>query len=569
MRILLAFTFMASAASAQPTFTRVTDPANPLVHDALESGGMSWVDLDGDSLLDVFVAHGNLASQDNALYRNLGGFQFRRVTTGAVVHDGGSSIGGAWGDWNGDGRPDLFVTNRNNFGNFLYQGLGDTSFVRVAAATEIANSNSASWVDLDGDGDLDLYVVNFQGDDYLYVNGGAPGFALTRDATRAITVGAEFSIAGNWSDVNDDGLPDLFVGNAGNQNDALWINQGGLDFVRTTIADGRSTLGGSWGDFDDDGHMDFFAANYLSQASFLYHNAGPPTYALQSIAAGAMTTELASAVGSAWGDVDNDGDLDLFVARDGAAHALYLNDGPPAYTFTKVATGDEVTTVSNGFGCGMVDIDRDGWLDLFVADRTNQDDLLFRNGGGTNHWLELHLAGAGANTMAIGARVRVHATIQGVGRWLTREMQAQSGYNSQVVDLHFGLGDATVADSVVVRWPSGTVESLPGVQADDRRTIIEGVGLVAVPARSAEFGLKVVPQGARFAIRYALPQAGRATLRLYDVRGRLVRTVADGDSEAGTHSAWLERAVLPASGLYFLRLSTGAHAAVAKVLNVR
>jgi hypothetical protein len=165
--------------------------------------------------------------------------------------------------------------------------------------------------------------------------------------------------------------------------------------------------------------------------------------------------------------------------------------------------------------------------------------------------------------------VRVHAIIQGVGRWMTREVQAQSGYNSQVVDLHLGLGDATVADSVVVRWPSGAVESLPGVQADDRRTIVEGVGVVAVPGRAEAFRLSVVPQGGRFAIRYALPHAGRATLKLYDVRGRLVRTIADGDSEAGTHSAWLDRAALPASGLYFLRLSTGDNAAVAKVLNVR
>jgi hypothetical protein len=567
--LVLACALLAPTAFAAATFTRVTDPANPLVNDALESGGMSWVDLNGDGRLDVFVAHGNLANQDNALLLNQGGMSFLPVTTGALVHDGGSSIGGAWGDWDNDGFPDLFVTNRNNWGNFLYHGLGDTLFDKVTTGpvvTDIANSNSASWIDADNDGDLDLYVINFQGDDYLYVNGGPPSFPLTRDATRTITVGTEFSIAGNWADYNEDNRPDLFIGNAGNQNDALWTNQGGLTWTRTTLADGRQTLGGSWGDYDDDGHLDFFAANLLNQASILWHNAGPPTYALSPVAAGAMTTELASSVGSAWGDVDNDGDLDLYVARDGQVAALYLNDGPPAYTFTRKNSGVEVTTVSNGFGCGMVDVDNDGRLDLFVANRTNQSDLLYHNEGDVNHWLALHLVGTASNRSAIGARVRVKATIAGIPRWMTQEVQAQSGYNCQVVDLHFGLGDATVADSVVVRWPSGAVDELPGVQGDDRRVIVEGVGVVGVPAPAANaLSLRVGPGGR---VVFALPRAGRATVRLYDVRGRLVSTLADGTFEAGEHTL-RATAPMPARGLYFCRLEALGQAASHKYIVLR
>ncbi len=179
---LLFMTAFAPGAQAQ-NFVRVTDPAHPFLTDAYESGGASWIDLVGDGALDVFVANGNLSIQPNTLYRNTRAGSFVRVVTGPVAADGGSSIGGAFGDFDHDGRPDLFVTNRNNFGNFLYRGLGDTLFEKVTAVppvTDIANSNSSSWVDVDGDGDLDLYVVNFNGPDYLYINSGGPGFTFAR-----------------------------------------------------------------------------------------------------------------------------------------------------------------------------------------------------------------------------------------------------------------------------------------------------------------------------------------------------------------------------------------------------
>ena len=137
---LLALTLAVGLAHAQ-TFTRITDPTNPVVTDAFNSGGVSWIDLNGDGLLDLFVANGNLASQDDNLYLNLGGGNFYKVKTGQVVTSGGSSIGGAFGDYDNDGLPDLFVTNRNNVGNFLFHGLGDSSFVRIFTgqpANEIA-----------------------------------------------------------------------------------------------------------------------------------------------------------------------------------------------------------------------------------------------------------------------------------------------------------------------------------------------------------------------------------------------------------------------------------------------
>jgi hypothetical protein len=133
------------------SFTRILDPTNPVVTDAYESGGGAWVDVDDDGDLDLFVSHGNLSNQDNALYLNQGSGQFTKVTTGAIVHDGGTSIGSTWADYDADGHLDCFVTNRNNFGNFLYRGIGAGQFVRVTGvppAADFGNSNSSSWVDL-------------------------------------------------------------------------------------------------------------------------------------------------------------------------------------------------------------------------------------------------------------------------------------------------------------------------------------------------------------------------------------------------------------------------------------
>jgi hypothetical protein len=459
------------------TFTHIFDATNPVVHDGRETGGGSWIDVDGDGDLDLFVAYGNTVSQNNAIFLNDGGMAFHRLGTGPVVNDGGTSIGGCWGDFDHDGRPDLFVTNRGFFGNFLYHTVADTVFQRltgIAPDTDRSNSNSSSWVDIDGDGDLDLYVVNFQADDFLYLNAGPPTYALTRTVVPSLTPGAEFSIHGTWADFDDDNDMDLFIGNAGNQDDYLFVNNGGLSFARRVLHDGRASLGASWGDYDNDGYLDLFVANYLNQVSILYHNDGPPGFAFTPQPAAVLPAGIANAVGSAWGDVDNDGDLDLLVANDnGESETLYLNGGPPNYTFTRVTSGPLVSSGGFSFGCSLADIDGDGDLDVFVANRQGQDDALYRNDGPTGAWLEVRLEGTVSNRSAIGARVRVLARIGGALRWQTQQVLPLTGYNSQNLELHFGLGDGAQADSVDIRWPSGLRQSLGSVAAGQRLHVVE------------------------------------------------------------------------------------------------
>jgi hypothetical protein len=267
-----------------------------------------------------------------------------------------------------------------------------------------------------------------------------------------------------------------------------------------------------------------------------------------------------NAIGSVWGDVDNDGDLDLVTASNSASEALFLNSGPPGYTFTRVLTGDLVSSGGSSFGCSLADMDRDGDLDVFVANTNNENDFLFRNDGPAGHWLTLRLRG-NVNRSAIGARARVRATIGGVPRWMMQEVMPQSGYNSQNPELHFGLGDATSADSIDVRWPNGTHDISVNVAGDRWLAIVQGTQVGVGDGPRARVGLairSVTPNPSRGALRvaFSVPGAGAARVELIDVSGRRVAQREIGTPNGGENVIQLapERV---AAGVYVVRLIQG------------
>lgn len=558
------------------SFTKITDPTNPVVADEVESGGGTWLDINNDGFLDLFVANGNLSNVNNALYLNLKNGNFKKVTSGSIVSDGGSSIGGAAGDYNADGKLDLFVTNRNNFGNFLYRGSGDSVFTKITSGnpvTDIANSNSSSWIDIDNDGDLDLFTVNFQSDNYLYLNSGSPNYTFTKiDSGAPVKDGGKFSIQGIWADYNNDRKPDLFIGNAGAENDVLYMNQGSGYFMPTTFADGKSTLGASWGDYDNDGDLDLFTAMFLNQKSYLYVNNGPPNYSFTRIDTGIVSNDAGNSVGSTWCDIDNDGDLDLFVANDGQNNFLYMNSGFPDYRFTKVTTGVIVNDGGNSFGCAPADYDNDGDIDIFVANRIVEKNFLYANDGNSNHWITVKLVGINTNTSAIGTKVRIKATMNGTSVWQMQEVMAQTGYNSQNLWLHFGLGDATVIDSLTIEWQSGSTEYYTAQQVDKLFTFTEGVGPTGVSRTNinAPEGFKLYqnypnPFNPTTTVKFIIAENGEVTIKLFDSIGRMVRTVVRGTFIAGEHTAELNAENLP-SGVYYCKIITSSFTDVKKII---
>ena len=560
-------------------FTRIT--AGDIVNDVGRSTGCSWIDFDGDEDLDLFVSNGNQNSEANFLYENNGDGTFTKITTGLIVTDSNTSIGGTWGDYDNDGDPDLFVTNREGQNNSLYRNEGNGTFTKITSGKIVndgGNSNSSSWVDIDNDNNLDLFVVNFNEANFLYMNNGDGSF--TKIETGVIVTEVTFSICGIWGDYDNDNDPDLFIANAGSRNNSLYRNDNGGQFVKITtgaiVNDGGSAIGCSWGDYNNDSYLDLFVANFLNQNNFLYRNNGDGTFT--KITSGAIVSDGGNSVGSTWSDFDNDGDVDLFVGNDGQNNFLYSNNGNGQ--FTRITSGDIVNTGGSSFGLSSGDFDDDGNPDVFVANRAGETNFLFVNDGNGNNWLNVKCIGVLSNTSAIGVKVSVMATINDTLVWQSREISAQTGYNSETLRAHFGLGDATLIDSLRVIWPSGTIDVFEGFLPNKLVSITEGGEITGI-----EKADRVVPESfilsqnypnpfnPSTSIRYELTKSSSVVLQVFDVLGREVRVLVNEVKSAGLHEVkWdgLNDAGLPvSSGLYLYRIENHNQVVIKKMVMLR
>jgi hypothetical protein len=452
-----------------------------VAHDAGVSAGLAWGDYDGDGDPDLYIA--NWYDQANFLYRNDGTGTFTRVSGEPLVTDTAYSSGPAWGDFDNDGDLDLFVANQRNQHNHLYRNQGNDTFVRVESGEIVSDhgdSYSAAWADYDSDGLLDLFVSNAGGQpDFLYHNDGGGSFSRVTDGL-LVTEPAS-SYGASWGDLDDDGDADLFIATAGNEPNRLFLNNGDGSFTKVTdspVTEGPVfSNGGAWGDFDNDGDLDLFVGScrYFTYGvhDTLYRNDGGSfTEVTDSIVAIAERTSSAAS----WADVDLDADLDLMVVHYADGNSLYLNDGNGSFT----EYGERIPIGIAGFstGHGWADYDMDGDLDLALANWENQDNSLFANGTSGRHWLRIKLRGKQSNRSGIGATVRL-ATGSGESMvWQRRDINAGTSFRSQSsAEAHFGMGDSDTAAIVRVEWPSGRVDELRDLAADRVLTITEGDGV--------------------------------------------------------------------------------------------
>jgi len=388
----------------------------------------------------------------------------------------------------------------------LNDGTGKMTWSKSADVETIGPSTSGAMLDGDGDGLLDIYagywLVHYPEDPVVpshYYQGKGKGVFADVTAKSGFSPPSWFSVYGvSVLDFNNDGLPDIYVSNYHQYDNYLWKNLGGGMFADVAMetnsarddvkgGDAIHTGGHSYqssiGDIDGDGDLDIFVPNishprvqpWSDPSMFLVSQGGPNfKFGNKRKALGIVYDE--GDVNSSFADFDNDGDLDLFVISTYTAHypKLYRNDG--AAGFVDV-TYDMNLRVHQAQLAIWSDVDEDGDLDLLLTGPGpgHATNLFINHVGEKNHWLELDLQGTTSNREAIGARV----TIKSGSATQLREVFASSSHQSSKV-VHFGLGKGTAIDSLTVRWPGGATETITGAKADGRFKIVQGSGK-AVP----------------------------------------------------------------------------------------
>jgi len=481
------------------------------------TGGAAVGDVDGDGDPDLFVTR---LDAPDILFRNRGDGSFEDATREAGL-DGFDlqSNGAGFGDIDGDGDLDLYVTTLGDAGdpvnsrNYLFVNDGRGVFreeaVARGAAVESARSRrgySVAFGDYDRDGYLDLHVTEWLpfvfSHSRLLRNRGeaAPGFFEDTTAAAGVDLERSDAFASTFTDLDDDGWPDLAVAADFGTSRLFWNRgDGGFDegTAEAGVASDENGMGSTFGDFDGDGRLDWFVTsifdadrtcemvecNWGFTGNRLYRNEGGRVFSDATDSAGVR--EGYWGWGTAFLDYDNDGDLDLVMTNGvefpGTEVEAAYNDDPMRFwendgsgRMTEVSAEVGLTDTGSGKGLLVFDYDADGDLDLFVVN-TGAAPRLYRNDGGNRgDWLRVQLLGAGANRSGLGARVSVIAR-DGASPQV-REVGTGSHFLGQSeTTAHFGLGrhrgrgGRHVAE-VRVRWPSGQVQTFRHVRRN--RTLV-------------------------------------------------------------------------------------------------
>jgi len=550
-------------------FTDVT--AGPL-GDVGPGRGVCAGDYDNDGDQDLYIVN---SGQANVLLRNDGSGTFIDVTA-APLDDAGPGSSAAWADCDNDGDLDLYLTN-HSAANRLFRNDGSGIFVDMTASPidDAGPGLTVNWTDYDGDGMIDLYLVNEGVPNCLYNCFGTFGestyFVLVFDL-HASDAGDGSCAA--WADYDQDGDPDLYHSRLFQSNLLLQNNppSGFMDMSVFPVNITSSGNGVAWGDYDNDLDMDLYVANEI-HADCLFRNEDAGSSFTEITGQNLGNTGFCTTV--AWVDYDNDGDLDIFLTRNSQSDLILENVGGNNFNqLTLSGSGGTATSM----GAAWLDYDGDGDLDAYIV-KDGQPNTLLRNESEAigNSWLHVDLVGTVSNKSAIGAKVYIYSdSIQ-----LIQEVSGGDGYCSQnSMTVEFGLGSAVVVDSMVIHWPSGIVQDTTNVEVDQRITIVERDPVTGikeeekVPSVYSLHESYPNPFNPMTTIRYDLPQASRVTLLVYDLSGRLVRSLLSGETMSAGHyeAIWQGRddsGRSVASGTYFYRLTAGKYTETRRMVLVK
>ena len=519
--LLLSFTiFSLTNLIAQPSFTNNNDLIGN--YDGYTS---ITVDMNGDYLDDFVRVSENGVGID---YQQADG-TFESVFI-AMIIQWVPDWSAAAADIDGNGYTDLLLGNGQR-ASFLFANEDGTAFTEVFEDLYIF-SQRTNLVDIDNDGDLDAFVCHDVDGNHNYRNDGNQNMVLDFNLIETLNLAGNY--ASLWVDYDNDGDTDMHLTKCRQgstpgdpeRTNAMYRNNGDGTYTEVAAAinldDNEQSWATVWQDFDNDGDFDAFCVNH-SDANRFYENDGTGIFTDIIVSTGINPTDL-----GAWenhgADFDNDGYVDIFSEM---ARELYMNNGDMTFTgydlpFDEGAVGD-----FNG----------DGYLDVGRAGD------LWMNDGGTNNWVKFALVGVESNLHGIGARITIN------GDWGTqiREVRSGTGYSHMsTLIAHFGLGTSTEIESVLIEWPSGTVDLIENVDINTQHVFIEGENVLGT-SDFALNGISLYPNPTSAMINFSLNNMEGTPVRIIDVNGRTVlKTSISSDNSINIETL--------TNGVYFVQL---------------
>ena len=489
----------------------------------MNGSGAAWIDIENDGDYDLYLVNGSGGIETtNALYLNMGDGTFLPQKKVCGVLDDGEGMAVSVADYDNDGFSDMMVMN---FGDFvLFHNNGDGTFSDVTEKSFPSGVDeiwygSSSWGDFDGDGNLDVYVagyvdltknngneglrfpMDFKGfPNYLFHNNGDGTFTdIAKEA--GVKDGFRKSMQVLVADFNNDNKPDILVGNDTDPN-GLYLNRGDGTFKEFSGPSGLSSTDGSmgltWGDYNNDQMMDLYVSNYTGEADLLLtmvdntsSNDGKVNNALFLADFNSPIIQQKTWPLVGWGtgfvDLDNDTDLDLFVAGghlNGVSgdnrdfNVLFDNQGDGTFIDASEMSGVLRTGKRIHRATIFGDYDNDGKIDFYVVNNgeesydedSDRHGVLFHNDSPDKNWLKVKLQGSTSNRDAFGTKLKL---IAGDKTQIREHVSGEGYFSSNAQEVHFGLGDAETIDSLTITWPSGKTKEIIDIKPNQTLTVVE------------------------------------------------------------------------------------------------
>lgn len=577
-------------------------------------GGAAILDFDNDGDEDIWMAGG---LNRDVLFENLGNGSFEEIgeQAGLLASNGNVTSGTITGDFDNDGYRDVMTLPQVGSAPLLFKNNGDGTFSEISEEAGlkdyIGQSHAGALGDFNLDGLLDIYLTRYVETGQLVYDGNGEVVGFDHDCFQNILllnngdwtfsdVSMEYGVANSgcalattFTDFDLDADPDLLIANDFGEwilPNALYQNEFPMDSFSdiseaSNMDVGLYGMGIAIGDYDQDLDLDYYVTN-LGRNVFL-QNQGDGTFQNYATETGTEDTYMDSLLATGWGtafiDVDNDADLDLFVCNGYVPAAtfiadseenrnrLFINDNNSTgagFTFEEVAYDSGLDDLGRGRGFAYTDYDNDGDLDILVInvnEHTSGDPIqkvkLFRNDQENgNNWLKVKLEGISNNRDAFGSTLKITAANRSWVHDYNGGFGTHASQHSSIA--HFGLGTDETLDSLVVTWPGGAQSFFTNIPANQTITISEDGNLTSSHFETTIVqNLEVFPNpGSTFTesnIVFNLSQAEQIELIVYDALGRKIKTLASGFYPAGQHKiSWEARQHLVSSSWCIIQLKT-------------